>query len=259
MGLFSGGTTIDTGGGRSTPRAGGGFGRFLQDISPAIPIVGGVVSNILSGINERKARLYNTPANQVKRLQEAGLPLAAGSNITAGGGVSTKVSDLGTGQAVQNLGASITRQIDRKKLEIMADEARSRKYEADVAEGERNWKLDNQPNYLGSINTNQAAMLDFSKSIQESQEILENNKQFISGIEREVKESLHEKGYLTKEVIARVDQVLSQTGLINEQKDSLIDQRQAREILLDTMRKNGMNVVEALMYMMITKYTGGGQ
>jgi len=156
MGLFGNTTWTNTNGGSSAPRQGGGFGRLLQDISPAIPIVGGIASNIISGINERKARLYNTPANQVKRLQEAGLPLAAGSNITAGGGVSTKVSDLGTGQATQNLGASITRQIDRKKLEIMQQELRQRQYEADLKQGERN----NQLNPTGIYeNTNQGTSL----------------------------------------------------------------------------------------------------
>jgi len=141
MGIFGTGTWTNSNGGSSQPRQGGGFMKLLQDISPAIPIVGGIASNVIAGINERKARLYNTPANQVKRLQEAGLPLAAGSNITAGGGVSTKVSDLGTGQATQNLGASITRSIDRKKLEIMQQELRQQQYAADIAEGERNNKL----------------------------------------------------------------------------------------------------------------------
>ena len=154
MGLFGNTTWTNSNGGSSGPRQGGGFGRFLQDISPAIPIVGGIASNIIAGINERKARLYNTPANQVKRLQEAGLPLAAGSNITAGGGVSTKVSDLGTGQATQNLGASITRSIDRKKLEIMQQELRQARTAADLAAGEAKNKL----NPTGSFEpTNQGA------------------------------------------------------------------------------------------------------
>lgn len=129
-----------------------GIGRWIEKLSPAIPIVGGIASNIIAGINERKARLYNSPKNQVKRLQEAGLPLAAGSNISAGGGVSTKVSDLGTGGFTQNLGASITRQIDRKKLQIHQQELRQAQYAADLAQG----NAKNQLNPVGVFeNTNQ--------------------------------------------------------------------------------------------------------
>lgn len=259
MPLFGQGTIVDNGGGRSTPRQGGGIGRFIETISPAIPIVGGVVSNILSGINERKARLYNSPINQVKRLREAGLPLAAGSNITAGGGVSTKVNDFGTTGATQNIGASITRQIDRKRVDILGEEIRSAKANADIRSGEAKWLGDQTENYLGSIQTNQAAQLDFQKSIAESNEVIQRNQSFITSIDAEVKESLREKGYLTKEVIARIDHVLAATGLTNEQKSSLEDQRQAREVILNLMRKNGMNMIESLTYMLLTKFTGSGQ
>lgn len=259
MGLFGIGQWTNNGGGGSNPRPGGGLGKFISDIAPAVPIVGGVVSNILAGINERKARLYNSPANQIKRMQEAGLPTAAGSSIQSGGGVSTKVQDLGTTGLNDNLGKSITRNIDRKKLQIAAEELKYQKANANIKTGESDWMGQKTENYLGSIQTNQAAMLDFTKSIKESEEILKNNEQFISSIERRVKEELRDRGYLTKEVIAKVDQVLAQTGLINEQTQSLVDQRQAREVLLDTMRKNGMNIMEALTYMFVTKYMGTGQ
>lgn len=135
MPLFTGGTTVDNGGGRSGPRKGLNLGQFISDIAPAIPIVGGVASNIIAGINERKARLYNSPANQIKRMHEAGLPTAAGSSIQAGGGVSTKVSSFGTEGLNDNLGKSITRNIDRKKLQIHGEELRSAEAAADLAKG----------------------------------------------------------------------------------------------------------------------------
>lgn len=113
----------------------GSFRDFISKIAPALPFVGGVASNVLAGINERKARLYNSPANQIARMRDAGLPLAAGSNITAGGGVSTRVADLGLGQINDNLGKSIIRDIDRKKLQIMQQELRAAKSAADLAEG----------------------------------------------------------------------------------------------------------------------------
>lgn len=130
----------DGGGGAPKQKSGSGFMGFIDKIAPFVPIVGGIAQNIIGGINERKARLYNSPANQVKRLNEAGLPKAAASNISPGGGV-VATSSLGTEQLNQNLSSSITRQIDRKKLDIMNDEARLKQYEADLAEGNVKNKL----------------------------------------------------------------------------------------------------------------------
>lgn len=50
-----------------------GFMQGLQGLSPLMPIIGGVGNAILSGINTRAARRYNTPSAQMQRLREAGL------------------------------------------------------------------------------------------------------------------------------------------------------------------------------------------
>jgi len=141
-----------------------GIQKFTNAVSPFVPIAGGIASNIVAGMNERKAREYNRPINQVKRLREAGLPLAAGSNIQAGGGVSTKVADMGTSGFNQNLGSSISRQIDRKKLAIMQQELRQQTYAADLAAG----NLKNQLNPSGKFeNTNQGTSLAQTLKAQE--------------------------------------------------------------------------------------------
>lgn len=103
------------------------------------PIIGGIAQNVIQGINNRKARLYNSPAQQVRRLQEAGLPLAAGSQITGGVTTPTQATSLGTENFTQNynnnLGASITRDIDRKKLAIMQQELISAEAKALIDSG----------------------------------------------------------------------------------------------------------------------------
>lgn len=101
-----------------------------------IPIAGAITREVVQGINNRKARLYNSPANQIKRLREAGLPTAAGSNITGGQQVPTQVSgNFGTEGFNDNLGKSITRQIDRKKLQIHGEELTQKAAEAAIAAG----------------------------------------------------------------------------------------------------------------------------
>lgn len=253
------------------PILGGALGAISPAIGPAgaatsalgtiLPIAGSIIREIHAGVQRRKERLYNSPAQQVKRLREAGLPTAAGSNITGGQTQAATIGsdNYGTAQLNDNLGKSITRQIDKKRINLIGEEIRSTKANADINSGAAAWLGDQTENYLGSIQTNQAAQLDFIKASHEAEAIIKDNQQFITGIEREVKEELRDKGYLTKETIARVDQLLAATGLTNEQTSSLTDQRQARSVVLNLLRKGGMNGFEAIAYMLIAKYMGGGQ
>lgn len=105
--------------------------------STLIPIAASIGKEIHAGIQRRKERLYNSPTQQVKRLREAGLPTAAGSNIT--GGITQPAivggDNYGTTALNDNLGKSITRQIDRKKVDIAEQELRAAKAAADIATG----------------------------------------------------------------------------------------------------------------------------
>lgn len=105
-------------------------------IAPWIPVVAPLVSklaeNVVSGINTRKARLYDHPVNQVKRLNQAGLPKAAGSNLSIGGGV-TQTPGFG-GETVQgNIESSIRtdtqriqRDIAKQQLAVLEDETKNK-------------------------------------------------------------------------------------------------------------------------------------
>lgn len=99
-----------------------------------IPIAGAVAKEIHAGVQRRKERLYNSPAQQVKRLHEAGLPTAAGSNIGGGVAAPSQVGgdNYGTTELNNNLGKSITRQIDRKKLDIHQQELISAQAKASI-------------------------------------------------------------------------------------------------------------------------------
>lgn len=104
------------------------------------PIVSGLLQNVISGKNTRKARLYDSPINQVKRLNEAGLPLSAASNISPGGGV-TATSSPG-GESVQgNIESSVRTQTQQKQQDLIAQEIRSAKAKADTDEAEAKNKL----------------------------------------------------------------------------------------------------------------------
>jgi len=106
-------------------------------LSTIIPILTSGIKEIHAGIQRRKERLYNSPAEQVKRFREAGLPLASGSQISGGNVQAATISpdNYGTNQLNDNLSKSITRQIDRKKLEIYQAELRSAIAKAALDEG----------------------------------------------------------------------------------------------------------------------------
>lgn len=234
------------GGGYATaPKSGGGILGFMEKIAPFVPIVGGIASNILGGINERKARLYNSPANQVARLNQAGLPKAAASNLSIGGGA-VATSSLGTEQFNQNLSSSISRQIDRKRLEVMQQELREKQSSADIAEG----NAKNQLNPAGQFeNTNQgtnamqtiqaqeeaikaAHMVNKWMPIEKFNNVLKQSKE-IEQIAQQTKNHIQQHGILLSESkikntianyqdsmsMAELENIISRTtGIIKENK-----------------------------------------
>lgn len=107
-------------------------------LGTAIPIIGGIVDNVIEGMNVRAARKYNTPANQVARMREAGLPMAAASQIAPGGGFQARSTPIGTENFSSNLTQASQRQINRKQLDIMKNEIRAGGAAADVAVHNRN-------------------------------------------------------------------------------------------------------------------------
>lgn len=108
----------------------------------AAPLLSQLAQNVLQGINTRKARLYDSPAQQIKRYTEAGLPMAAASNINGGGGFTTQASIHDPSAEIQaNLGASLKRQIDRKQIDLMSEQIKSAGADAAIAVGNAKNKL----------------------------------------------------------------------------------------------------------------------
>lgn len=102
-----------------------------------LPIAAEIAQNVVQGINTRKARMYDSPANQIKRYREAGMPMAAASNINGGGGFTTQASIPDPSPSIQaNLGAGLKREIDRKQIDLLREQIRSAKAAADLAGGQ---------------------------------------------------------------------------------------------------------------------------
>lgn len=200
------------------------LGQFLKDAAPAIPIVGGIVSNILEGMNTRSARLYDSPKNQVARLHEAGLPTIAGSSIQAKGGFQSKVDSLGTENFVSNLGGSLKRDLDRKQLKLLDEQIRAARAAADVAGGERDWKFTLSKDQNGTPMTNQNRLLSADATIREIQSISDQNKSWSEAIDYGIKRAMDSEGWLKTQAIANVIGKLRSNVEASKRIDNLIKQ-----------------------------------
>ena len=201
-----------------------------------IPIGASILREVHAGVQRRKERLYNSPAQQVKRMREAGLPTAAGSNITGGQTQPSIVGgndNYGTSSLNDNLGKSITRQIDRKKLDIAAEELRSAKAAADLATGNAKNQLNTtgvfEPTNQGltamqGIMSQEQALINAKTvnqwlPLEKAQAILKNTKE-MAKISADTANSLTQNGILISEgkiknILANYQERMSSGELTN--------------------------------------------
>lgn len=123
-----------------------GFGSVVGSAAlSAIPVLGALGSAALQQKyavkNWERTNAYNHPREQVKRLREAGLPLA--SMFTGSGG--SQSQSLNTPNIDPTLGSAkgldnyFTNRMQKKQLELMDQELRIRSADADLKEIGRDW------------------------------------------------------------------------------------------------------------------------
>jgi len=138
-------------------------------ISAAIPVVGAGISAALErGWAKRDLaaqNFYNSPSQQLARLEAAGLPAAAFFS----GGVSSQSDQprasnidpsLGTAEGINNY---MQNRFQTKQLALLDAQTRKTEAEANEASGRAAWLGAEAPNFYGPINTNQAALMDIDK------------------------------------------------------------------------------------------------
>lgn len=113
---------------------------------------------------------YNSPAEQLRRLKEAGLPAAAFFS----GGVSSQSDQprstnvdptFGTSQGV---GGYLNSRMNSAQLRLMDAQTRKADAEAGEAEGRTMWLKSPRDNTLSSIHNNQGVTLDTELDIQQA-------------------------------------------------------------------------------------------
>lgn len=157
----------------------------LGDLASAIPVVGSALSGIINRAQSqediRRMNEYNDPANQLKRLREAGLPMAAmGNNIASTQSALPQTS----GGALNNMGSYITNQYQIQQLKLLREQTKVTEAEAQKTQAETKYLLetagtDSQAtNLTQSLSTKQAserALLEGQRASNTIQNVAANN------------------------------------------------------------------------------------
>lgn len=169
-----------------------------------------------------RVNAYNTPKEQVKRLREAGLPLATmfgGQGGSTASPVDTTQVDPTLGTA-RGLEAHFTNRMQRKQLELMDQDLRVKTAEADIKEGERNWKLSMTPDLLygsqpGIDTSNLEQTLNIQKETANFQRLYEGAKNQIEQVAMRVQEMLEKEGVLAEKQRQEIKNMIVNMNLSN--------------------------------------------
>lgn len=183
---------------------------------------------------------YNSPINQVNRLREAGLPMAA-----FGGGTSTGNQSALPIQSGQQVGAGIsnfiTTQLTLKQLKLLDAQIANTQQEA------QSKAIDNQLKQLdptaGDPVSYGARMqkLDYEmKLIQKS--MSENSKQ-IQDIDLAIKKDLHADGTLSEITRKQLEGLINAVALSKQ----TLNKGLVMDTIIEKMKNNGMSAFEALL------------
>lgn len=231
----------------------------------AAAIAGGAIpafSNILGGIIQRRQsiadRNYNSPINQVKRLNDAGLPMAA---LT--GGVAAQqpaeTNDLGMGKAGEGFHNFVKTKMDMKALELLEEQIATQKMTTQKVGAEATGlMLSNNINQSDPETTNpvawQARMKQFEYLKAKADNVIKNNEAKMSTIDKEVKESLHKTGTITGKARAELRNMINQIDLGKQ----AISRGDVMNTLINELKKGGVSTAEAFLHSIISGGIGIG-
>ena len=195
-------------------------GEALGILAGALPVAGAFGSAALqqhyAQKNWKQQNAYNHPKQQIARLKEAGLPLATmfgGQGGSTSSPIPTPNVDpsLGTAQGVNNFQQTM---MQRKQLDLMDQELRTKTAAADIAEAERDFQLSRQID--GTI-----PIKDFEPQFGDSNMVQGMRRERaakqadleIRGIEKGLKQI--DLDMSPEKIRSAIDQVLASTALIN--------------------------------------------
>lgn len=228
---------------------------------------------------------YNTPANQVKRLREAGLPYAAMTSGNVGNQSQAQTETRsGVGESVRGgIDKFIETTMQKKQLELMAEqiemvkqqrateEANTRKTWADALMSDTRakvetdlaqWRLNREgsdltmPGDLAPSNQIQAQVRE--ANLQQAHLDSQKIQNELKAIERNVQSELYNDGTLTNKtrqelvnLVMQSDTMKAQQRLMGQNFDIIEMQRKVEKTLINALEKDGMSTGEAFMHTLL--------
>lgn len=244
----------------------GGF----QAAAAALPSAANIFSLVLQRRWARKdlerQNRYNSPAEQLKRLKEAGLPAAAffsgGVSSQSDQPRSTEVSpDLGTSAFFDKFAMN---QLQKKQLEIMDAEVREKRANASLKESEAQWLLTNRmsnqdPSFApGTVHPRQHLLLQADMNMKDYQV---RNIRITNEIEETVNKikkleldnrSDYDRNRMAQEVVKLVMQNDMMKQVIDTTRDKMVFMRAVSQ----GFQKDGIKGIEAILFNLM--YGEGG-
>lgn len=215
-----------------------------------IPVVGSIASGMLQRHWATKdvanQNLYNTPKEQVKRLREAGLPLAS---MFSGSGASVQ-SDLprsseidptlGTARGIENYFQNrlmkMQLQLQEQALRLGEENIKKTGAEANLAQGEADyWSRLDPMGREGA--TNQFTYLESKKQQQMVREWIDRHKNTIIEMESAIMDEMKRQGLQIKMVKGKISLMNKQGKLMGLQGSKILS-----DMLVNNQRIRNMQV-----------------
>lgn len=225
---------------------------FWKDAASAIPVVGGVLGGMVSRGQDRRAleRMleYNTPANQLARLREAGLPFAAFSDTAAGNQSQAQPS---TESGLNEIGKFATTRMMQKQMELLeaqinATNADAAKKEVEANSLQTDLNIKQMPKDAEPI-ASAAVEARGRITLQEGQALIQKYDSELKRIDALVKDELQKDGTLSKHVREQVRALVAQTKLTGVESHNREVQARAANYIIERMTKNGLTATEAML------------
>lgn len=234
------------------------MGWFIQALPAIIQALGGIGDHFSSRNAINRQNRYNEPINQVRRLNEAGLPLAA-LDGTAQAGNQSNTPQSHIGDAANKISDYTTTSVQRKQLELIDAQIQATKAQAAKTEVEANSlqtdltvkQLD--PTEGGAVSQGaRMAVLEYQGK--QLDNFLKENERRLREINLMIQGDLARDGIIQKVTRQQLINLTLQSSLYMQQFRTIHAATAAANQLIDSMQKSGgkMTTAEAFFHQLLS-------
>lgn len=231
----------------------------ISDLAGPIGMIGGLGATFLGRYWAKKdrdyANKYNSPEEQLKRLRAAGLPMAAMYGNMGGTTQQSEIPrsseidpSLGSAKLIEGYAFSQQRRAELKLLNATADEKTA---QATMQTALANILM-SDPRISEPVSVQARGVFAELKS-KEAMTSIKENEAIIEDVDARLKVDWYKKGYFTKEMIGKIEQLYRQIDVLNQNIDYNTFQLKVQNALEKQYDKDP-NWLKALILNMTSRY-----